>query len=139
MLELIIYSDNMLSKTFDENIINDVIKDIGINNKLFKYPDLSYYKSLEKRRSYILSNDEVSKILNYKFEEREEKIVKLLLDLIENKVIFINNEIKEFFKLIKGFRDYGRLDEIYEYLNDNKEELFVATKLEIRLKQNGVF
>ena len=28
MLELIIYSDNMLSKTFDENIINDVIKDI---------------------------------------------------------------------------------------------------------------
>lgn len=134
MLELTIYSDNILSKSFDENIINDTIKDIGINNKLFKYPDLSYYKSLEKRRSYILSNDEINKILNSKFEEREEKLVKLLLDLIENKVIFINDEIKEFFKLIKRFRDYGRLDEMYEYLNDNKEELFVATKLEIRIK-----
>ncbi len=134
MLELTIYSDNILSKSFDENIINDTIKDIGINNKLFKYPDLSYYKSLEKRRSYILSNDEINKILNSKFEEREEKLVKLLLDLIENKVIFINDEIKEFFKLIKRFRNYGRLDEMYEYLNDNKEELFVATKLEIRIK-----
>lgn len=134
MLELTIYSDNILSKSFDENIINDTIKDIGINNKLFKYPDLSYYKSLEKRRSYILSNNEINKILNSKFEEREEKLVKLLLDLIENKVIFINDEIKEFFKLIKRFRDYGRLDEMYEYLNDNKEELFVATKLEIRIK-----
>ena len=134
MLELTIYSDNILSKSFDENIINDTIKDIGINNKLFKYPDLSYYKSLEKRRSYILSNDEINKILNSKFEEREEKLVKLLLDLIENKVIFINDEIKDFFKLIKRFRDYGRLDEMYEYLNDNKEELFVATKLEIRIK-----